>query len=84
MTDVSGSKLARVQQNDHLAAAAYLMKHAGVSALPIVDGEKNEPVGTITETDIARALAEGKDLNSVRIYQLTTSLGIDPLYGATP
>jgi CBS domain-containing protein len=58
--------------NDHAAAAAYLMKHAGATALLVVDIETGHPKGIITETDIAHAVADGKDLNQVRIYELMT------------
>jgi CBS domain-containing protein len=58
--------------NDHAAAAAYLMKHAGSTALLVVDIETGQPKGIITETDIAHAVADGRDLNQVRIYELMT------------
>ena len=46
-----------VTHSDHLAAAAYLMKHAGVTALVVLDGERaGRPVGVITKADIARAV----------------------------
>jgi predicted transcriptional regulator len=60
-----------VDQYDHVAAATYLMKHAGATALPVLDGERSDqPVGCITETDIAEALAHGKDINETRIRDL--------------
>jgi CBS domain-containing protein len=50
------------------------MKHAGATALVVVDGEQTRrPVGLITEADIVRAVADGKDLNDVRIYDLMTA-----------
>lgn len=56
-----------VEPNDHLAAAAYLMKHKDASALVVVDGEDAwRPVGVITEADIVQAVADGKNLNDVR------------------
>jgi predicted transcriptional regulator len=56
---------------DHAAAAAYLMKHAGTPALTVLDGQRsNQPIGCITETDIAAAMAQGKDLNETRIRDL--------------
>jgi CBS domain-containing protein len=58
--------------NDHAAAAAYLMKHAGATALLVLDIETGHPKGIITEADIAHAVADGKDLNQVRIYELMT------------
>jgi CBS domain-containing protein len=60
-----------VDQFDHAAAATYLMKHAGTTALPVLDGQRsNEPIGCITATDIAEAMAHGKDLNEIRIRDL--------------
>jgi hypothetical protein len=43
-----------VDQYDHAAAATYLMKHAGTTALAVLDGQRSDrPIGCITETDIA-------------------------------
>ena len=42
--------LTTVDQNDHVAAAAYLMRHAGATALVVLGGqETNQPLGIITE-----------------------------------
>src|SRR5258708_13464559 len=63
-----------LDQNDHAAAAAYLMKHAGATALVVLDGqETNRPIGIITEADIVHAVADGKDVNEVRIHDLMTA-----------
>jgi predicted transcriptional regulator len=60
-----------VDQSDHVAAATYLMKHAGTTALPVMDGERpTQQIGCITETDIAEAMAHGKDMNETRIRDL--------------
>ena len=60
-----------VGQYDHVAAATYLMKHAGTTALAVLDGQQsNQLVGCITETDIAEAMAQGKDMNEARIRDL--------------
>jgi NADPH2:quinone reductase len=60
-----------VTRNDHLAAAAYLMKHAGATALVVLDGQRpGRPVGIITKADIARAVATGEDPENVRIRDL--------------
>ena len=60
-----------VDQNDHAAAAAYLMKHHGATTVVVLDGERsNRPMGILTETDIARAEADGKNLNTVRVHEL--------------
>ena len=63
-----------VESNAHVAAAAYLMRRADVTALAVVDGgEPEQAVGMITAADVARVIADGKDVNDVRIYQLLTS-----------
>ena len=60
-----------VDPNDHAAAAAYLMRRKGVTALVVLDSERpDRPVGIITDTHLAQAVADGKDLNEVRIYDL--------------
>ena len=62
-----------VGQYDHVAAATYLMKHAGTTALAVLDGQRSsQPIGCITETDIAAAMAQGRDLNETRIRDLIT------------
>ncbi len=64
---------ATVNQNDHVAAAAYLMKHTGVTVLSVLDGQwPARLIGVITEDDIATAAASGQDLNDVRIRELMT------------
>jgi CBS domain-containing protein len=70
--DIMRPPLTTVEQNDHVAAAAYLMKHAGATAVTVLDPRTGEPVGIITDADIAGAVADGKDVNSTRIYELMT------------
>jgi CBS domain-containing protein len=71
--DVMNPALSTVEPNDHVAAAAYLMKRRMATALVIVDNEEDRrPEGLITEADIAHAVADGKDLNEVRIRDLMT------------
>jgi CBS domain-containing protein len=62
-----------VQQNDHVAAAAYLMKHADSSALVVMDSQTDKPIGIVTEADIAHAVADRRDLNEARIRELMTT-----------
>ena len=62
---------ATVDQYDHVAAASYLMKHARASALPVLDGRhSNQPIGSITQADIAEAMAYGMDPEEARIREL--------------
>ena len=71
--DVMRPPLTTVDQNDHVAAAAYLMRHAGATALVVLDGqESNRPLGIITEADIVHTVADGKDENEVRIRDVMT------------
>src|SRR5215470_19124872 len=72
--DVMRPAPATIEPHAHVAAAAYLMKHAGVTALVVVDDDHaKQPVGIITEADIVQAVAEGKDANDVRIRALMTT-----------
>jgi len=64
--------LATANQDDHAAAAAYLMKHAGASALMALHAHTGQPIGIITEKDIAHAVADSKDLEQTRIHDLMT------------
>jgi hypothetical protein len=65
-----------VTQNDHVAAAAYLMKHFGATALVVLDGQwPGRPVGMITKAGIAQAAAAGEDLNDIRIRDLMSAAG---------
>jgi len=70
VADVMQPPVTTVEQNDH--AAAYLMKHAGATALIVTKMPTGQPAGIITEADITRAVADGKNPNDVRIYELMT------------
>jgi CBS domain-containing protein len=73
VADVMRPPATTVDQNDHVAAAAYLMKHVGATALVVLAGqESNRPIGIITEADIVGTVADGKDVNDVRIHDLMT------------
>jgi len=62
-----------IEPEAHLAAAAYLMKHFHDSALVVVADNTHEPVALITEAEIARAVADEKDLEDTRITQIVTA-----------
>ena len=51
--DIMRPPLTTVEQADHIAAAAYLMKRAGTTALMVLDAQTGQPIGIITEADIA-------------------------------
>jgi CBS domain-containing protein len=71
VADIMRPPLTTVEQNDHVGAAAYLMKRAGATALIVTQGGR--PIGIITEADISHTVADGKNPNDVRIYQLMTT-----------
>ena len=71
--DIMRPPLTTVEQADHVAAAAYLMKRAGTTALMVLDARTGQPAGIITEADVAHAVADGKDVNSTRISELMTT-----------
>jgi CBS domain-containing protein len=73
VADVMRPPLTTADTNDHVAAAAYLMKHARATALTVLDSQTGQPQGILTEADIARAVADGKDLNDLRIRELMTT-----------
>ena len=73
VADVLRPPLTTVGLHDHVAAAAYLMKHAGTTALLVMDAQTGQPAGIITETDIDHVIAEGKDVNDVRVNAVITT-----------
>jgi len=73
VADVMRPPVTTVEQNDHVAGAAYLMKRAGATALVVTQAETHAPIGIITEADISHLVADGKNPNDVRIYQLMTA-----------
>jgi CBS domain-containing protein len=62
-----------VERYDHVAAAAYLMRHAGATALMVLDAAVGQLVGIITEADVSRAVADGNDVNEVRVHDVMTT-----------
>src|SRR5215470_13113563 len=57
VADIMHPPVTTVNQNDHVAAAAYLMERAGGTALIITQGQTGEPIGIITDADISHAVA---------------------------
>lgn len=72
VADVMRPALTTAELDDHAAAAAYLMKHARTTALMVLDPHTEQPIGIITEADIAHVVADGKDVNNVRLRDLMT------------
>jgi CBS-domain-containing membrane protein len=46
---------------------------AGTTALVVLDEQADRPAGIITDTDVAHAVAGGKDANEVRISEVMTT-----------
>ena len=73
VTDLIRPPLTTTGEYDHVAAAAYLMKHAATTALMVTDARTGQPAGIITQADITRTIAQGKDPNDVRVHAVMTS-----------
>jgi CBS domain-containing protein len=72
VADLMESALTTAQPADHVAAAAYLMKQTGTTALVVLDAQTERPIGIITDTDVAHVVADGKNVNEVRISDVMT------------
>jgi CBS domain-containing protein len=60
-----------VEPDSHVASAAYLMKRTHDSALVVTaDADGRLPIAVITDADVSQAVADGRDLNEIRINQL--------------
>jgi CBS domain-containing protein len=71
VADLMRPAVTSIERHAHLAAAAYLMKQANDTALVVIDDAKRRvPIAVITDTDIAQAVADKKDVNNVRVSDL--------------
>ena len=61
VADVMHPPVTTVEQNDHVAGAAYLMKRAGATALLVMQAQTREPAGIITEADISHLVADREE-----------------------
>src|SRR4051812_13507581 len=70
--DVMRLPTTTVERQAHLAAAAYLMKRSGDTALVVLsdEGDDRRPVGIITDADISQAVADKKNLEDTRIGEI--------------
>ena len=73
VADIMRPPLTTVKHHDHVAAAAYLMKHAGTTAVIVADAQSGQPVGIITEADVSHAIADGKDVDNVWVSAVMTT-----------
>ena len=72
VAEIMEPALTTAQPTDHVAAAAYLMKHAGTTALVVLAAETDQPIGILTDTDVTHVVADGKNVNDVRISDVMT------------
>ena len=72
VAEIMEPALTTAQPTDHIAAAAYLMKHAGTTALVVLDAGTDQPIGILTDTDVAHVVADRKNANDVRISDVMT------------
>ena len=72
VAEIMEPALTTAQPTDHVAAAAYLMKHAGTTALVVLDAGTDQPIGILTDTDVTHVVADGKNVNDVRISDVMT------------
>jgi len=73
VADIMQPPLTTVERYDHVAAAAYLMRHVGATALMVLDASTDRLIGIVTEADVAHAVADGKDVNEIRIHDVMTT-----------
>ncbi len=60
-----------VDTDAHLAAAAFLMKRFDDTALVVTtEDAAARPIAVITDADVSQAVADGRDLDEVRINDL--------------
>src|SRR5260370_6111276 len=73
VADIMHPPVRTVVRKDRVAAAAYLMKRADAPALIVTQAQTGGRIGIITDADVSHAVADGKNPNDVRIYQLMTA-----------
>jgi len=68
-----------IEQGAHLAAAEYLIEHSQDPTLVVTAALSQTPIGTVTETEISSALANGELLEDARVNEVddTTELTVD-------
>jgi CBS domain-containing protein/predicted RNA-binding Zn-ribbon protein involved in translation (DUF1610 family) len=76
--DVMSSSLLEVERGMNVTHAARVMAGQHVGSLIVT--ASGYPVGILTETDITKLIAAGKDPNVVRIEEIMSS----PLFSTTP
>ena len=60
VANVMRPPLTTVEQAAHVAAAAYLIKHAGATALMVLDGQTGQPIGILTQATLPARAPTGR------------------------
>jgi CBS domain-containing protein len=84
--DLMRPPVASVSLQDHLAAAAYLMRHRHSDTVVVTsDDDAETPVAVVTAADITRATARGLDPEQLRLFELVTHriAAVGPMTAAT-
>jgi CBS domain-containing protein len=79
--DVMRPAVTTVEREAHVAAAAYLMKKSHDNALVVLrDGSSGVPVTLVCDGDVTQAVADGCDLERVRLVDLSLPemVGLSP------
>lgn len=83
--DTTRFTVSTVEPHAHIAAAAYLMRRAQTTALVVIANEASRrPIATITDTDIAQAIADGIDIDETYIEQLIADGRLRGASGLSP
>jgi CBS domain-containing protein len=74
-----------VELHAHVAAAVYLMQRTHATALVVITNDASRrPIAIITDTDIARVVADGRDINQIHIEELVAEGMLRRLSGHSP
>jgi CBS domain-containing protein len=73
--DVCIRKVAIVEKNETIVAAAQVMRELGTGDVVVVERENggNDPIGVLTDRDVVlRGVSERRDLASTTVFELMT------------
>src|SRR5215472_10088683 len=73
VADIMQPPLTTVERYDHVAAAAYLMRHAGATSLMVLDASTDRLIGIVTQADVALFFFKQKTAYEIRIHDVMTT-----------
>lgn len=68
--DLMRAATTTVERGAHVAAASFLMKQSASSALVVTSDDGLTPLAIMTDADIARVVADGRDVGTTRISDI--------------